>query len=35
MRRAKITYEIYKRHGMSKLYYLQRVAFEMVKLLIS
>ena len=35
MNRVNVTYGIYKRHGMSKLYYLHRVMFEMVKFIIS
>ena len=31
MERVNTTYSIYKRHGMSKLYYLHRLAFETVK----
>jgi glycosyltransferase involved in cell wall biosynthesis len=35
MNRVNVTYGIYKRHGMSKLYYLHRVMFEMIKLVVS
>ena len=35
MKRAEITYDIYRRHGMSKLYYLQRICFEFIKLILS
>lgn len=35
MNRVNVTYGIYKRHGMSKLYYLHRVIFEMIKLVVS
>lgn len=35
MKRAEITYDIYRRHGMSKFYYLHRVVYEIVKLILS
>lgn len=35
LERVNVTYGIYKRHGMSKFYYLHRVAFEMIKLILS
>ena len=35
MRRVRITYAIYRKHGMSRLYWLHRFAFETAKYLIS
>lgn len=35
MHRVKITYAIYRKHGMSRLYWLHRFAFEIAKYLIS
>jgi glycosyltransferase involved in cell wall biosynthesis len=35
MKRVNITYGIYRKYGMSRLYWLQRFAFEMAKLILS